>query len=82
MPILPPRPLRGSGKAAQTARKPDKMDGKSLIPTPNHFSADLGNPKNSLLLELLMNAVDLLRNMRLQVDIEASRTIFGGIEKK
>jgi hypothetical protein len=35
-------PLRGSGKVAQTARKPARRDGKSSIPTVNHFSADLG----------------------------------------
>jgi hypothetical protein len=42
MAILPPRPFRGSGKAAQTAFKPARRDGKSLIHTVNHFSDDLG----------------------------------------
>ena len=31
MAILPPRPFRGSGKAAQTAFKPARRDGNSLI---------------------------------------------------
>ena len=42
MAILPPRPFRGSGKAAQTAFKLAKRDGKSFIPTVNHSSGDLG----------------------------------------
>jgi hypothetical protein len=33
--------LPGSGKAAQTAFSPERRDGKSSIPTVNHFSADL-----------------------------------------
>src|SRR5271163_288087 len=43
--ILPLRPFRGSGKVAQTARKPARRDGKSSIPTVNHFFADLGIQK-------------------------------------
>jgi hypothetical protein len=31
--MLPPRPLRGSGKVAQTAFKSERRDGKSCIPT-------------------------------------------------
>src|SRR5450631_4407115 len=57
MAILPPRPLRGSGKAAQTAFKPAKRDGNSFIHRVNHFSNSLGIPKISrcpLLLELLV----------------------------
>src|SRR5512136_2114764 len=42
MAILPLRPCRGSGKAAQTAFKSARRDGKSLIPMVNHFSSDLG----------------------------------------
>src|SRR5450755_3535733 len=56
MAILPPRPLRGSGKAAQTAFKPARRDGNSFIHRVNHFSNSLGIPKISrcpLLLELL-----------------------------
>ena len=37
MEILPPRPLRGSGKAAHTALRPERSDGKSSIPRVNHF---------------------------------------------
>jgi hypothetical protein len=40
--ILPPRPFRGSGMAAQTARKPAKRDGNKTIHTVNHLSGDLG----------------------------------------
>ena len=43
--ILPPRPLRGSGKAAQTAFKPASRDVKSFIPMVNHFFSGLGIPK-------------------------------------
>jgi hypothetical protein len=43
--ILPPRPLRGSGKEAQTAFKPDRRDGNSFIHMVNHFSNNLGIPK-------------------------------------
>ncbi len=39
--ILPPRPLRGSGSAAQTAFRPDRSDAKFFIPGVNHVSADL-----------------------------------------
>ena len=45
MAMLPPRPLRGSGTAAQTAFRPARSDGKSFIPTVNHFFNDLGIPK-------------------------------------
>jgi hypothetical protein len=45
MEILPPRPLRGSGKAAQTAFKPARRDGNSFIYMMNHFSTRLGIPK-------------------------------------
>ncbi len=45
--ILPPRPFRGSGKAAQTAFKSVRSDGKSFIHIVNHFSNDLGIPKIS-----------------------------------
>jgi transposase-like protein len=34
--------LPGSGKPAQTARKPAKRDGNRIIHTVNHFSGDLG----------------------------------------
>jgi hypothetical protein len=43
--ILPPRPLRESGKAAQTAFKPARRDGNSFIHMVNHFSGNLGIPK-------------------------------------
>src|SRR5271166_1169979 len=60
--MLPLRPLRGSGNAAQTAFRPDKSDAKIPIPSANHVSADLGIPhakKNPLgaLLELLMETL-------------------------
>jgi hypothetical protein len=52
---LPLRPFRGSGKAAHTAFKSARRDGKSLIPMVNHFSSDLGILKSGSppLLELL-----------------------------
>src|SRR5712692_8315285 len=40
MAILPPRPFRRSGKVAQAAFKPARRDGKSFIPSVNHFSRD------------------------------------------
>src|SRR3990172_10986074 len=43
--ILPPRPFRGSGKAAQTAFKPARTDGKSVIHIVNHALNDLGIPQ-------------------------------------
>src|SRR3981081_1054839 len=43
--ILPPRPLRESGKAAQTAFKPARRDVNSFIHMVNHFSGNLGIPK-------------------------------------
>ena len=42
MAILPLRPLRGSGNAAQTAFRPERSDAKTSIPSVNHVSADLG----------------------------------------
>src|SRR5260370_1417460 len=42
MAILPPRPFRGSGKAAQTAFKSARRDGKSFTHMVNHFSNGLG----------------------------------------
>jgi hypothetical protein len=48
MAILPPRPFRGSGKAAQMAFKSARRGGKSFIHMVNHFSDDLGIPKISL----------------------------------
>src|SRR5487761_394418 len=42
--ILPPRPCRESGKAAHATFNPARRDGKSFIPTVNHFSSDLGIP--------------------------------------
>jgi hypothetical protein len=47
MAILPPRPFRGSGKAAQRAFKSARRDGKSFIHMVNHFSDDLGIPEIS-----------------------------------
>src|ERR1700722_15853682 len=38
--MLPPRPLRGSGKVAQTACNSDRREGKSFIPTLNQTFAD------------------------------------------
>src|ERR1700739_2147799 len=38
--MLPPRPLRGSGKVAQTACNSDRREGKSCIPTLNQTFAD------------------------------------------
>src|SRR5271169_477245 len=38
--MLPPRPLRGSGKVAQTAFSSKRRDGKSCIPTLNQTFAD------------------------------------------
>src|SRR3979409_836355 len=43
--ILPPRPLRESGKAAQPAFNPARRDGNSFIHMVNHFSGNLGIPK-------------------------------------
>ncbi len=41
MPMLPLRPLRGSGNDAQTAFSPQKSDAKTSIPSVNHVSAGL-----------------------------------------
>jgi hypothetical protein len=38
--MLPRRPLRGSGKVAQTDVWPERRDGKSCIPTLNQSFAD------------------------------------------
>src|SRR5271155_4660427 len=38
--MLPPRPLRGSEKVAQTACNSDRREGKSCIPTLNQTFAD------------------------------------------
>src|SRR5258707_11128490 len=38
--MLPPRPLRGSGKVAQTAFSSKRREGKSCIPTLNQTFAD------------------------------------------
>src|ERR1700761_5097492 len=38
--MLPPRPLRRSGKVAQTACNSDRREGKSCIPTLNQTFAD------------------------------------------
>src|SRR5258708_30029337 len=38
--MLPPRPLRGSGKVAQAACNSDRREGKSCIPTLNQTFAD------------------------------------------
>src|ERR1700675_4667834 len=38
--MLPPRPLRGSGKVAQTACNSDRREGKSCIRTLNQTFAD------------------------------------------
>src|SRR5271169_1392687 len=38
--MLPPRPLRGSGKLAQTVCNSDRREGKSCIPTLNQTFAD------------------------------------------
>src|ERR1700689_4502466 len=38
--MLPPRPLRGSGKVAQTAFSSKRGDGKTCIPTLNQTFAD------------------------------------------
>src|ERR1700689_819416 len=38
--MLPPRPLRRSGKVAQTACNSDRREGKSCIPTVNQTFAD------------------------------------------
>src|SRR5580658_6481812 len=54
--MLPPRPLRRSGKVAQTACNSDRREGKSCIPTLNQTFADsriLKISQNFLLLELL-----------------------------
>ena len=40
MAMLPLRPLRGSGNAAQTDLRPDKSDAKISIPSVKHVSAD------------------------------------------
>jgi hypothetical protein len=37
MATFPLRPLRGSGKAAQTALRPDSSDGKISTSRVNHF---------------------------------------------
>ena len=42
--ILPLRPLRESGNAAQTAFRPQRSDPKIFIPSVNYVSADLGIP--------------------------------------
>ncbi|HEX3677058.1 MAG TPA: hypothetical protein VHU79_06685, partial [Sphingomicrobium sp.] len=46
--MLPPRPLRGSEKVAQTACNSDKREGKSCIPTLNQTLADSRIPKISI----------------------------------
>ena len=38
--MLPPRPLRKSGKVPQTDVRPERRDGKSRIPTLNQTFAD------------------------------------------
>src|SRR5271163_3104571 len=38
--MLPPRPLRGSGKVVQTIFRPERREGKSCIPTMNQSFAD------------------------------------------
>src|SRR5208282_4313103 len=57
MAILPLRPLRGSGNAAQTAFSSDRSGAKISIPSVNHVSNDLGIPSQKIssraLLELL-----------------------------
>src|ERR1700678_2160240 len=45
--MLPPRPLRRSGKVAQTACNSDRREGKSCIPTLNQTFADSRIPKIS-----------------------------------
>src|SRR3979490_2988365 len=45
--ILPPRPFRGSGKAAQTAFKSVRSDGKSFIHIVNHFLMIWESPKSA-----------------------------------
>src|SRR5208283_48244 len=57
MAILPLRPLRGSGNAAQTAFRPERSDAKTSIPSVNHVSADLGIRKIRQLLELLVRGI-------------------------
>jgi hypothetical protein len=44
MAMLPLRPLRGSGNAAQTDLRPDKSDAKISIPSVIHVSVDSGIP--------------------------------------
>jgi hypothetical protein len=44
--MLPPRPLRGSGKLAQTHVRPERRDGKSCSPTLNQTFAD-SNPEKA-----------------------------------
>jgi hypothetical protein len=53
--MLPPRPLRGSGKVAQTAFKSERRDGKSCIPTLIRLLLihESGKFQNFVLLELL-----------------------------
>src|SRR5271156_1739318 len=38
--MLPPRPLRGSGKNVQTTFRPERREGNSCIPTLNQTFAD------------------------------------------
>src|ERR1700675_4084114 len=68
--MLPPRPLRRSGKVAQTACNSDRREGKSCIPTLNQTFADsriLKISQNFLLLELLAGlAPEVARSFRLR----------------
>src|SRR3979490_1448635 len=56
MAILPVRPCRGSGKAAQVAFSPESRDGNSSIPTVNHFLGDLRIPKMHILQNLFQES--------------------------
>src|ERR1700704_1500670 len=56
MAILPVRPCRGSGKAAQVAFSPESRDGNSSIPTVNHLLGDLRIPKMHILQNLFQES--------------------------
>src|SRR5712671_5968598 len=56
MAILPVRPCRASGKAAQVAFSPESRDGNSSIPTVNHFLGDLRIPKMHVLQNLFQES--------------------------
>src|ERR1700722_11839105 len=77
--MLPPRPLRGSGKVAQTACNSDRREGKSFIPTLNQTFADSRILKISKF-PTCRSAAGAVRNLE-PTDIRASRSCLSGVVK-